>query len=86
MADYIPQSDPEFQAWQKTLLAAFTADPASYGLTAEQLATLSDLQAPWEEAYTAWGPAQDAARAATTVKYEKRENYEKQIRTLSQLI
>ncbi|MEM9479298.1 MAG: hypothetical protein AAGA58_06500 [Verrucomicrobiota bacterium] len=86
MSNYIPQSDGEFETWQANFVSQLADGPETYGLTAEQVNALGDLQTPWNSAYDAWTPAQEAAKAATTAKNESRAAFEGEIRNLAQLI
>lgn len=68
MADYIPQSDGDFDAWQMNFRNKLTASPATYGIdqaTADQIKALSNA---WDTKYDKSVSAQEAARAAVGEK------------------
>ena len=69
--DYIPITDADFDAWQKTL-ATMAADVAALAPSPPELAA---ARAAWEAAYPAHRAAQSAARTATEAKTDSRRAY-----------
>jgi len=84
--DFMPANDGEFEQFQTHFTAAVAANPAKFGVTAEDVAALQAAQATWEKAYPAHVDAQKAAAAATQAKDETRGNLEKVIRGLAKKI
>ena len=82
MADYIPQADAGFDAWQANFMSVVGADPTAYGLVAGDLTVATTLQATWAAAYPAHITAQAAAQAARQAKDDARAAFEPSVRLL----
>src|SRR5690242_10799809 len=82
MADYIPQADAAFDAWQANFMSVVGADPTAYGLVAGDLTVATALQATWAAAYPAHITAQAAAQAARQAKDDARAAFEPSVRLL----
>lgn len=63
--DFLPKSGAELDAFLKKLLAAVSPDPASYGLTPEDVAALRASHAAWVKSWNAEIEAYEALRVST---------------------
>lgn len=82
MADYIPGSDANFQAWQSNFVTYANANLAALGLTAADMAPVTAAQSTWATAFPAHVAAVAAAKAAKQTKDEARAAYVSIIRPL----
>ena len=82
MADYIPNKDTEFNAWQDNFVAKANANLAGLGLVAGDMAGVMAAQTVWATRYPEHLDAQGAASAARVAKDAARVSYEFAIRTL----
>ena len=77
MADYIPQSDGLFQAWQSNFVAYAVANAAALGLDPlTDIPPLTDAQTVWDTDYPAHTTAQAAAQSARQAKDAARSSFE----------
>jgi hypothetical protein len=76
----IPSNDDDFNKFQAQFMAAVTADPAKYGLYADEVTALTNAQAKWSPAYSALIAAREGALTATQAKDSARSPYEALIR------
>ncbi|MBC6480900.1 MAG: hypothetical protein GDA56_27090 [Hormoscilla sp. GM7CHS1pb] len=58
--DYLPRRKSEFKNWETNFFNHLTTNQAEFGLTAEELAALANLQSSWQAAYTNHLNAQSA--------------------------
>jgi hypothetical protein len=68
MADYIPNSDGEFDQWMGNFASVVAANLAAYGLVATDLDDFNAAKAIWDTAYPDQVTKQQAAQAATAAK------------------
>ena len=76
MPHFIPQSDVDFDAWQKVWTLYALAHAAELGLTPEHVAALSEATAKFRTAMEANDVAHATAEAATQAKDAAREGLE----------
>ncbi|MCA1558591.1 MAG: hypothetical protein LC731_08645 [Acidobacteria bacterium] len=86
MADYIPSGDADFNTWQQNFLTTLNGAPAAFGLTAADIAPLTDKQTTWTQAYNANSTAQASAKAASQAKEAARDDYEKALRSIARRV
>lgn len=84
--DFIPGPDGLFDDFLKTFHDAVTADPASFGLTAADVAALGTSFTAWTGAYAAHQAAQAAAHTAAVFKDKIRGQAEGLARGLTKKI
>lgn len=80
--DYIPNSDGEFDSWQKAFIAYVSANAAALGLSPADVASLTSKQILWETDYATNTTAQNAARSACKAKDGSREGLEGTMRSV----
>jgi hypothetical protein len=80
MADFIPKSDPAFEAWFGNFLTYAVANAAALGLSPAQLTEIQSAKTAWSLAYSDLIAAKNAFQAAAETKDEKRAEGEKVIR------
>jgi hypothetical protein len=68
MADYIPRTDANFDAWQANFVSVVNGNLAGYGLVAGDLTPVTTAQTAWNTSFAAQQTAQAAAEAATQTK------------------
>jgi len=86
MADYLPRPDPEFEAWVARFLEYCVAHAAELGLTPADLLEIQSNKAIWSLAYANYQTAQNAAKASTQTKQEKRDDMEDVVRKFVKMI
>lgn len=82
MADYIPASDAELDAWQRNFLSYTDAHLTELGLTAADLNLSLGARNAWATAFAAHIAAQAAAQNARTAKDDARDVLERNLRAL----
>ncbi|MCI0360522.1 MAG: hypothetical protein L0211_18755 [Planctomycetaceae bacterium] len=82
MADYIPRTDANFDAWQTSFVAVVNGNLAGYGLVAGDMTPVTTAQTAWNSGFSAQQTAQAAAEAATQTKDANRETLTAAIRAL----
>jgi hypothetical protein len=82
MADYIPNSDADFNSWQANFITYVDTNQAALGLTAADMLPLTTAQSDWTNNYTAHVAAQAAAEAAQQTKKNARDSFETSLRSL----
>ena len=82
MADYIPDPDGDFQAWQANFIAYAIAHLQDLGILQADMAPITAAQSTWNGAYTANTAAQAAAQGAAQNKDAARTNFEAVLRVL----
>jgi hypothetical protein len=83
VADYIPQSDGLFQAWQNNFVAYAVANAAALGLDPlTDIPPLTAAQTVWDADYPAHTTAQAAAQSARQAKDAARSSFEGVLRSL----
>lgn len=82
MADYLPQSDAQFDVWQANFVIYAAANTAGLGLVAGDITPVSNAQAVWAATYTDHLAKQNAAQAARNLKDSRRGEFEAAIRPL----
>jgi hypothetical protein len=86
MADYIPQADSAFDAYQGTFITYFSANVATWGYGAADALAFTTAQTAWSSAYAAHLAAIAAATSARTTKDSARSDLVALIRQYSQAI
>jgi hypothetical protein len=86
MADYIPSSDADFDAWTRNFVDNVVADAAALGLSPAQVTSLQGGQADWGAKYPASNAAQAAMNSAVQAKNDSRSGYEDLVRSLANII
>ncbi len=82
MADYIPQGDGDFNAWQTNFVSYVSNNTAGLGLVAGDVTPLTTAQTAWNTGYAAHVTAAAAAQSARENKDAKRAAFEAAIRPL----
>jgi len=82
-SSYIPQTDADFDNWQKELLTWLDvpANQARLGLTPAQIAAMKSAQSAWTGAFPSHLTAQNAAKVAANAKEAARKTLETPIRS-----
>jgi hypothetical protein len=86
MADYIPSSDADFDAWSRNFVDNVVANAAALGISPAQVTSLQGGQADWGAKYPASNAAQAAVNSAVQAKNDSRSGYEDLIRSLANII
>jgi hypothetical protein len=86
MPDYLPASDTEFTSWMKRFITVATANQATLGLTAGQLAAVQAQATVWEQALATHFTAKAQAKASTQAKYRERGTLTGLVRPLVTMI
>jgi hypothetical protein len=84
--NYIPRPDPEFEAWFARFLEYAVANAAALGLTPADILEIQAGKATWSVAYANYQTAQNAAKASTQTKQEKRDAAEEMLRKFVKMI
>ena len=84
--NYIPRPDPEFEAWFARFLEYAVANAAALGLTPADLLEIQAGKATWSVAYANYQTAQNAAKASTQTKQERRDAAEEMLRKFVKMI
>ena len=84
--DYIPDPDPEFEAWFARFLEYCVANAAALGLTPADLLDIQTNKAAWGVAYAKYQTDHNAAKASTQTKQERRDAAEETIRKYVKMI
>ena len=79
---YIPGRDGDFNAFSNALDTTLAADPAKYGLTAEDITELQDKLNQWNNRYSQMVQAKDNAKASVVGKANSRKELTAVIRDL----
>jgi hypothetical protein len=82
MADFVPQSDAEFDAWQGNFVSYASANLTALGLTAADLAPITAGQTAWAGTFAAHTTAQASAQAAREAKDAARTTFVTEVRAL----
>lgn len=82
MADFIPNTDGDFQTWQANFITYANAHLAGLGILAGDMAPITAAQTTWNSAYTAHSAAQASAKSASQAKDAARLNFEIALRAL----
>lgn len=82
MADYIPDSDAEFNTWLQNFTHYASGRLAELGLVAADLAPLTAAQSDWDTAYSDSVATQAAAQGASQTKNTVRATAEAVVRPL----
>ncbi|MGL4551350.1 MAG: hypothetical protein ACRC33_09185 [Gemmataceae bacterium] len=82
VADYIPQSDAEFDVWQANFVTYASANLSTLGLVASDLTPVSADQTLWGTTFTDHTAAQAAAESASQAKSQARNAYVSTVRAL----
>lgn len=82
MADYIPQNDAEFDAWQQNFATYATDNKSDLGLVDADLTPLTAAQTAWTGSYAAHVTTQAAAQSACSAKDAARAAFEAGLRPL----
>ena len=87
VANYLPAQDAKFNQWLSELRPATSANPAAYGLTNSDAATIANHVANWSAAYQPiTSPATKTARLPWRPRNAARVAVTAQIRTYAQAI
>ena len=81
MSDFIPKSDPEFQAWAANFSTYLTANAVALGLVAGDATSVATKVTAFNTAFAADTTAQAAAKAATAAKDAARADLEALLRS-----
>lgn len=81
-SDYIPNSDGDFNAWLQNFVSNITANTSALGLTAADIAPVTDTANDWQTKYAANTTAQAAAQSARQAKDDSRSATEGVVRSL----
>lgn len=84
MADYIPNTDADFNTWQDNLYKYASDNLAALGLTAADLTPITASRSTWMTTYSDHVAAQAAAQGASQSKSSARGDYEARLRTFVQ--
>ena len=82
MADYIPSSDSDFDAWQQNFVDFVAANAAALGITPAQVTSIQGQQTDWRVKFPASNTKQAEANAAVQGKNDCRSLYQDLIRSL----
>lgn len=80
MSDYIPQNDASFDIWQDNLVTLVGENIATWGISSEDFATVTESQAVWATAYVAASVHQTRTPAEVRAKDDARDDYEPKLR------
>lgn len=80
MADYIPQSDADFNIWQSSLITLVQANATTWGILATDVTALVALQITWNAAFGKAANKQNRTSADVQAKDDARAAYEKGLR------
>ena len=80
--DYLPRRESEFKNWESNFFNHLTTHQAEFGLTAEELAALTNLQSSWQAAYSNHLQAQWAAQGARQKKDILYKDYKSALRQM----
>jgi hypothetical protein len=86
MADYVPSSDADFDAWARNFVDNVVANAAALGVTTPQVEALQAAQADWGAKYPASNAAQAAVNSAVQAKNDSRSGYEGLIRSQANIM
>ena len=86
MPDYIPQSDPAFNAWQEIFINYAIANSMALGISISEKMELQSAGMGWTTHYLTHINAQNAAKGATENKEENKDTLESVIRQLTKKI
>jgi hypothetical protein len=86
MPDYIPRTDPAFDAWFQTYTQYAVTNAVFLGLTPAQAMEIQTAQTDWSLAFSSLAAARNAYQGATQSKDEKREAGETVIRRYTGVI
>lgn len=81
MADYIPQSDAEFNLWQANLIAITELELGTWSISSEDFNNLKILQNNWAAAFVKASNRQNRTSADVQAKDDARGKYEKSLRS-----
>ncbi|WP_243348297.1 hypothetical protein [Parabacteroides sp. FAFU027] len=81
MADYIPQSDAEYDIWQDNLVLIVLASAAGWGIPTEDVQEVTDAQSFWKTAFAKASNKQNRTSADVAAKEDARKGYDKVLRT-----
>src|SRR6185436_8142887 len=86
MADYVPSSDADFDAWARNFVDNVVANAAALGVTTPQVEALQAAQADWGAKYPASNAAQAAVNSAVQAQNDSRSGYEGLIRSQANIM
>ncbi len=86
MPDFVPDSDPEFNAFMQAKVPYILANAAALGVAPAQANGLNSLHGAWNFTYPAHNTAQAAATAATASKDSTRDSLEIGFREIAGII
>ena len=86
MADYIPSSDADFDAWTRNFVENVVTNAAALGLSPAQVTSLQGGQTDWGAKYPASNAAQAAVNSAVQAKNDSRSGYQYLIRSLANIM
>lgn len=84
MADYVPNTDADFDTWQDNLYKYASDHLAELGLTTADLAPITAARSGWTTTLADHISAQAAAQVASQAKISSREDYEALLRSFVQ--
>jgi hypothetical protein len=80
MADYIPQNDLEFTAWQASLIEIIDSNAADWGIPTDDFSALIAKQTIWNTAFAKASNKQNRTSADVQAKEDARVSYVKDLR------
>jgi hypothetical protein len=81
MADYIPNTDPEFDLWQKSLMDKIRELMPTWGIDRTKTADLDSKQSNWNTAFSKASNKQNRTAAEVQAKKDALDDYKKEIRS-----
>ncbi len=86
MADFLPRRDAELLGWTQRFARVIAADPAAYGLSAEQAGAYQTLQSTFAQAYAKAMSGQTRGLLTVQLKDEARAKLSAQTRALARVV
>jgi hypothetical protein len=80
MADYIPETDAEFDTWFNNFMTVLDKKKAALGLAASDMTSLTAELSGWNADYPAFVTARSAQAAATQTKNQRRTSSKAMVR------
>ena len=81
MADYIPNTDPEFDLWQKSLMDKIRELMPTWGIDPIKTVDLDSKQSNWNTAFSKASNKQNRTAAEVQAKRDALDDYKKEIRS-----
>ena len=81
MADYIPNTDPEFDLWQKSLMDNIRQLMPTWGIDPSKVMGLESKQSIWNSTFSKASNKQNRTAAEVQAKRDALDDYKKEIRS-----